>query len=552
MKPPAARRAAQLRQVLLHPYALYLLLTLLIFLSSGFNIGPVNDGWVKLATYLSGSPLYGINTTRVFGGVPRDLGMRLGGGSFVAWQGFLFLFTLLRGALFYEIVRRLFPGARAFAIACGLVALFQPADATAFWVDVTGVHMGLVTALAACLGALVYLQTGKRAAVLAVLLFQLVTCLTYSGFLLLMLVFPVGVWLLSWAEGKKAGWRYLIRCCWLPAAYLLFQALLVALHFGHEAEVADFRPMRILWGYGQEWQLFLDNSVAWLGDLRVSLLLWVLPAVALAALTARTTGSVEQPVRPPRFWMMLCLGLLALAVVSYFPYALSSVRVGARRQLFIAGVFLYMLPLLPLYFWLPRRSGLSWLPWALTVVIALTCGVVGLQDRAYWSGAYRGEERLLAGIAALAPQPARDTTFVVHLHDQDQADALGGFYNRRAALVYALRIMYDDHSLDAVFTQVPAPHLSFGSDGLGLPQSIRVNSGLGDIPYDTLVLLDYSPDGRMQLLERGWLQRQAPAGFDLKAYDPAARLGTSPSADSKVCVMLERAMRPPYCSGGGR
>lgn len=543
---------AKLRGTLLHPYALYFLLTLLVFLFSGFNIGPVNDGWIKLGGYLADAPIYNINSTRVFGGVPRDLGMLLGGGSFVGWQSFLFLFTVLRGVLFYEIVRRLFPQARAFALACGLVALFQPADAVDFWVDVTGVHMGLVTALAACLGALVYLQTGKRAALLAMLLFQLVTCLTYSAFLLFMVAFPVGVWLLRWAEGRCADWRYLLRCCWFPAAYAVLQAVLVLTHSGHEGDVADFRLYRVLDGYGQESLIFLRNSAVWIADLHWTYLAWALPAVVLTWFGARAAGAEQTPAHSRRYWLVLCLGLLLLAVLCYFPYAVSSVRLGGRRQLFVAAVFLYMLALLPLFLWLPRKLKLPRLPWALTACVALVSALVGLEHRSYWAEAYRGEERLLAGIAALAPQPQPGTYFVVHLHSLKQARALGGFYNRRTALQFALHLMYGDHSLRAAFTPPSGRKFSFTPDRLDVTQHIRVNRGGSSAPYREVVLVDFTPDGRLRLLERPWLQRFAPAGIDLGAYAPQALLGTEPSPDSKVCIMLEEALRPAYCSGDRR
>ena len=538
---------AKLRQVLLHPYALFLLLALIPFLYTGFDIGPANDGWIKLGGFLAGGSIYNINTTRVFGGMPRDLGMLLGGGGFAGWQGFLLLFTVLRGVLFYEIVRRLFPEVRAFAVACGLIAIFQPADAVDFWVDVTGVQMALVTALAACLGALVYLQTGRRAALLAMLLFQLFTCLTYSAFLLLMLAFPLGAWLLRRAEGLAAGWLYLLRCCWLPIAYVAFQAVLVLLHFGHEGQVADLRPLRILGGYGLESLVFLQNSVEWIADLHWAYLPWALPVVALAWFTARSAGAQERATHTRRWWLLLCLGLLALAAACYFPYAVSAVRLGGRRQLFMAAVFLYMLALLPLFFWLPRKLKLSWLPWMFTAAIALVSALVGLQHRSYWAETYRGEEKLLAGIATLAPQPTSGTYFVVHLHSATQARSLGGFSNRRTALEFALRLMYRDHSLHAAFTAPAGPMFTFTPAQLVVRQRLRINRGGNRAPYSQLVVVDFTPDGKIRLLGREWLQRYAPPGIGLKDYDPKLRLGAVPSPDSKVCVLLERKMRPDYC-----
>jgi len=540
---------ARLKAVLLHPYTLFLLLTLVVWLPDGFNIGPVNDGWIKLASFLSDARIYHPGITRAFGGIPRDLGMRLADGGFQGWQAFLFLFTFLRGVLYYEIAHRLFPAERAFAIVCGLIALFHPADSAYFWVDVTGVHMALVLALAACLGALIHLQTGSRTALLAMLLFQLAACLTYSGFLILMLAFPVGVWLLRWAEGQPVHWRYLLRTGWLLVGYVFMQALLIKMHFGHEGEVADMRLSRAFWGFGKELQLFFTQSVSVMQGLDPSFLVWALPPALLAGFLAHrdATPAPQDPHRGMRFYCVLCLGLLALAVASYFPYAVSVVRVGARRQLFAAGIFLYTLMALPLFLWLPRRLDMRALRTLLVAACAFAATLIGLQVRDYWVGAYRGEERLLAAIAALAPQPEPGTYFVVRLRDRDQASDLGGFFNRRGAFIYALRLMYGDHKLNAAFTPIIGPDFKFGKDQLDVIQHIRVNKGGSAAPYSQMVIMDYTPAGRAHLLDRDWLQKRAPAGLDVSAYDPAARLGSTPAPFSKVCTMLEKSMRPDYC-----
>ncbi|HLW73483.1 MAG TPA: hypothetical protein VKT74_00280, partial [Gammaproteobacteria bacterium] len=136
---PAIRRFLYATQrVLLHPYTLFILVALVVWMRDGFNIGPVNDGWIKLEQFLSHSRIYNDSGIRMFGSIPRELGMHLYSGGFLGWQAALFLLTVLRAGLYYEIVKRLFPAHGALAIACGLIALFHPADDVYFWVDVTG------------------------------------------------------------------------------------------------------------------------------------------------------------------------------------------------------------------------------------------------------------------------------------------------------------------------------------------------------------------------------------------------------------------------------
>ncbi|MGE5625417.1 MAG: hypothetical protein ACM3ZT_07705 [Bacillota bacterium] len=542
---------AALKRVLLHPYTLFTLAALMVWLPDGFNIGPTNDGWIKLETLLSNARIYAISTTRVFGSVPREIGMRLGDGGFQGWQAFLFLFAVLRAGLFYGIVRRLFPARAAFAVGCGLVALFHPADSVYFWVDVTGVHMGLVLTLAACLCALVHLQTGSRAALFAMLLFQLTSCLTYSAFLVLMLAFPVGVWLLHRLEGGKTSWTWLIKAGWLPVAYNVFQVVLVLKHAGgHEAQVADLHLGGILAGYAHETLLFFTRSALTLADFRPVYFLWALPPAVLGLAVARALPAAEgeggEAGRNARWYLVLCLGLVALAAASYLPYATSSVRLGAQRQLFAAGIFLYMLMLMPLFFWLPRRLNAPQLPWLLVALLAGFVTLTGLEKRAGWTEGYRGEERLLASIAATVPQPPPGTMFVIHLHDGPQAKRLGGFYNRRHTLELALRLMYGDRSLRASFTPIRGPLFQFRDGEMAAVQTIRVNRANTFASYDKVLVLDYAPNGAMRVLDRDWLRPYAPAGTDLSAYAPGD-YGQAPRGGAVICAMLEKAMRPTYC-----
>jgi hypothetical protein len=61
-----------------------------------------------------------------------------------------------------------------------------------------------------------------------------------------------------------------------------------------------------------------------------------------------------------------------------------------------------------------------------------------------------------------------------------------------------------------------------------------------------VVVLDYTPDGKVQVLDRAWLQPYAPKDTDLSAYAPGD-YGTAPRAGTVICTLLETGMRPAYC-----
>ena len=540
---------AMLHRALIHPYTLFLAVCLLLWLPDGFDVGPVNDGWILMESTLTHAGILKDDATRVFGNVPRELGLRLVSGGFQGWQSVLLLLTLLRGVLFYEVVRRLFAGAPLFAIACGLVAILHPFDEVYFWVDVTGVHFALVLALASCLAALVYLQTGSRSALLVMFLFQLLACFTYSGFLLLILAFPLGAWVLHGMQTGRWERSYPLKTAGLIILFLAFQAVLFMQGVGHEARVVDTHPRHVPSAYLFESQLLVRRLWETAGGFRPGYAIAALLPAAFAwwvALRAKEPDATPPATRSWRYFAVLVAGLLALAALSYLPYAFSEVRLGARRQLFAAGLFISMLILLPLFLTPPKLLRGRQTGAALLALLAAGVTIAGLEQRAYWVEAYRGEERLLAAVAAHVPQPPPGAMFVIRLHTPQQTLRLGGFYNRKHAFEVALRFMYGDDSLHASFTPIDGKLFDFDAQGVTVVQRFEVNNNNVSAHYADLILLDYAPDGSMRVLDRQWLQQQAPQGADLSAYAPA-NYGSAPGEGAIICTMLEKPMRPAYC-----
>lgn len=536
-------RVARAFRLLLHPYVLFPAVTLAVFWPDGFNIGPANDGWRELGATPINLGRFG---PRVFGNLPKVLGMHLVSGGFQGWELMLFILTALRGMLFYEIVKRVFKGFPLFAICCGLIALFHPADGVYFWMDSIGLDFAFVLALAACLAAVVHVETGSLVAAAVFLFFTGMTCFTYTAFQPLMLAFAVGVWILRRAEGLEAG---VARLATVSLPVVLCIAFQMRFAGDRDGAISDFNLHRTLGGYLDEIQLFWQTTVGYFTvgvppHLRQAALAAVLTWLVTRNAYMADEGGALPSRRPWRFYAVLVPGLLLLAAVSYLPYAVSLVRLGNQRQLFAAGIFIFMLMLLPVCLLLVRRLDRRF-GIALAGLVAFTVTVVGLENRSGWVTVYRVNERLLSQVARLVPDPPHDAFIVVHMNRPMQVLDLEGLINRRYNINGALQFMYGDASIQGAFTDIYQTPFKFEPGGLRVMQMAPWEDP-PLVPYDRLIIVDYPARGDSELLGRSWLQQQAPKGTDLSGYKPGD-YGSAPGTGAAICTMFEKPFRPGYC-----
>jgi hypothetical protein len=541
-------RGARLAAWLLHPYLLFLLVALVVWWPDGFNIGPVNDGWVDLVTK-SFLPV-DFNTRTFSSFFFRALGMHIVSDGFQGWQAILFVPTVLRGVLMFEIIKRVFPCRGLFAIACGLIALLHPVDIAYFWLDSAGIGCAMVFALAAILCAIVHLQTGSRASLLCMALFQLASCFTYTAFLLVILAVPALVWLMQRLAGRAVPIFYLFKTSALICTFIVFQAVLTFNGVGHEAVVMDLSLGGVIAGYVHQAGAFLHSLAPFLTPFSsaypaIALLPGVCAYAVAFSFPAGEAGEMPGEYRiSVRSAGVLVAGLLVLAALSYLPYAVSNVRFGNQRQMLAAGIFLYMLLLLPVFFLVLPRLKSRHVGFAVVAFLAVSVTVTGLETRKIWVNVYRAEESLLAAVAATVPDPAPGSVIVVNLGSVTQAREIEAYTNRKGTFEQGLRVMYGDDSLQAGFTDFEQPPFLFSSTGLEVKAQRPVNKGL-IASYGQLILLDYA-GGHAHILDRAWLQQQAPKGTDLSAYEPG-RYGSAPGKSAIICTMLEKGFRPGYC-----
>jgi hypothetical protein len=570
--------AARLIALLAHPAVLIVVVALSAWLLDGFNIGPINDGWTFMGGESAAGPMIGSwAEERPFIPIPMFLGLTLMPHSFQGWQVIMLLVTCARGLLFYAIIRRFVPEHPLFCLACGLIAVFHPGDSSFFWAECVGPHFGIDLALAACLTAIIFLQTGSIWVLCATVLLQFLACFTYSSCLPLMLALPAGAWLLSRVQGPaQSVWRLLV----LIAPILVLTgvyAVLVSHGNGRAGAVMSMNMGGVVEGYSHESGLFLQLTGAMLAYVRPSYLPFVLVPGLLAWYF--TTRAVRDEPAPPPSWraqLLIFVGLIVLAGVSYLPYAVSTVRFGIYRQLLVPGMFLYsdvlflvfvVLPSGSLVRWLPARLRVPWVPARLRVrwlrvphwqpllvaVLAAVTVLVGLQKREIFISQYRVQEQLLAAIAQALPNPAPNTVILVHLPDRFQAAWLAGLYNRTIAFTGALRFMYDDYPTSPEQIRIRGGFTSFGQTPDFTFESRRLKTTHQWHPgysawalYKQLVLIGYDGNGTAMVLGRKWLQQFAPQ-TNLRPYDPVTQ-GPPRTSPTSACTMLEKDLRPSYCS----
>lgn len=553
---PALYRATRgiampVSKVLLHPWTLFTVVALAVWWPEGFNIGPINDGWTKLDF---GIDLLNFKNTRVFNYFPTWLSIRVVRNGFEGWQIVLLALSVLRSVLFYEIVKRLFPRNHLFAIACGLIALFHPADNGYFWLGCIDAIFGLVLAFACCLSALIYLQTNSRRSQISMFVFQFLSCFTYTGFLLVIVGFPMGAWIIRRIEGRKDSVFYLLKVSLPILAFIVFQAVLAFKGVGREGVILDMNLHGVWAGYVTEIRLIGGTFVEFFKEMQLAYLPAALICGGAACLIAfvgfqKNSGLCEDDESKPWwYYVLLVIGLMLLAALSYLPFAVTNIRFGNTRQLLLAGIFVYMVFLLLIIVILPRYTRYInnvYFKYAILFLVSVTTVIAGLEHRGYWIAAYRSQEQLFAAIAAKVPSPPSGAVIVVRLEKEWQSRALAGIYNRRDAFTNALRFMYGDETINANFTDFEQPPFVYAPGGAEIKAQLWTDKGLF-APYDRLILLGYTESGEIRILDRSWLQQYAPKGTDLSAYNPGD-YGSLPSDHAIMCTMLEQGYRPPYC-----
>jgi len=470
--------------------------------------------------------------------------------SFQGWQWMLLICVFLRGLIFFKITKLLLPAYPLYAVACGLIAIFHPADDLTFWMDSIGVDFALVIALLCCYCALSYIKNGNRISLLFLYLFQLISTFTYTAFLGIILVFPIGLWILSRIEKSTAPSLYLLKVEFPAFVSIIFQIYIISKHNNRDGILLDLNMRRVLGGFAHEIPLLLTTLIGFFRSLEFSYFYMALaPAILSYAISMRLLNpnkldaSTNNRMNIHYYWT-LTIGLLVLALLSYLPYGIARiVRFGHDRQLLAAGMFVYAAVLLPIFIIAIPHQKNKRIGGFFLALLAIFVVVTGLEQRNPYLNNYRSEEGFLQELATVVPNPNPYSIIVVRL-EANRAKQISGLYNRRWNFQQALRFMYKDRTLQGGFAEFVNP-FDFDTDKLIVNQPQDWNKHL-ESSYAQLIVLESTYDGSLKLMSNEGLQKFAPREISVEAYNPKIILHEY-SQNGIVCQMLERPFRPQYC-----
>ena len=202
-------------------------------------------------------------------------------------------------------------------------------------------------------------------------------------------------------------------------------------------------------------------------------------------------------------------GLLLLAILSYLPFSVSTVRFDITRQMLAAGIFIYAILLLIPFELFPRYVPGKYVTPLLLALVTWGVVAVGTGVRSSWVGIYRNQEQLLAAIATAVPDPPPGSYVIVHLNTPNQARTLRGLENPWIAFDHALKFMYGDRDIVGTIIpfQDPTPFV-FDKNGVTVNTSQARSKGYS-APYSKLIVVDYQADGTTKVLGRDLLQQYA-------------------------------------------
>ena len=552
---PLRRLHAALLEHGLYPYLLFAGVVLAVWLPGGFAVGPYKmEDLALMRGHGIGGTLLDRMPTRLFRDVPVWVGLHLTPGSLAGWQWMLLLLAFARGALFHAIVRRMLPGQELFALLAGLLALFQPADSGYFYVNTSGEQFALVLSLAGCLCAVEYLRHPRLPLLAGMAAFELLAGFTYNGFLPLLVALPLGAWVLQWLrEGARPSPVRLALVTAMPSALLALSLVFIHQKLGRDSGVADFHLGGVLAGYALAAKRIALGWVTLAGGAKSA---YLLPVAAMAAAGLGLgwlgrTGDGATPAGPRRLQLAVVLGLLLLAATAYLPYALSTVRYADKRQLLMAGVFAYAAAAYLLLLALGPLTRRRFIAAGLVAVTAAAVTLAGLEKRAPLLDRYLAVESLLAAVAEAVPDPASGSFILVQVDGAGQLHKMPALYSKQSALSAALRILYGDDTLEGGFN-LPGKHqLAFDARGV----QTRLHFGGRRHPqeqvyagYDRLIVVHLPRRGPATVMDAAALQQATGVAKLEVPYAPERLLQAGPGRGI-ACTLLERKLRPRYCSG---
>lgn len=532
------------RQLGVHRPALALLallvLTLLLWLPFGFNVGPTADDWFFFANAERG--LSWGASLRPLLPLPHWIGAQLTPGSFVGSNLVLAALLWLRAVAVWGIVRKL-GFALSISFAAAALTLVLPIDTGVFYRGALTVYVSGAAYLLAVYWLLVALERPRPTVYFAMWLCLLIAIMSYEAQYPLILITPALLWLTRPALDKR--WRGLVlRWFLFPSAWAVYYALSIVTQPSGFAYQASLRPTfdigGIVAGIGFLYQRHVSSL--WQDVSRTSAApIMLLTCVAAALIIGGAwlmrnraeTAAFASPLRRALpVWTLIPLGLVIIgaAAAIYLPTAL---RFDTLRTYFVSTVGMAFV-LVGVLAWLETRLKRAWV----TALILGVIGAVGMAGMLDQHQTYRDtsnrQQAVLTDFGRLVPMlPGYVGIAVI----DRSAPPLSELFVSPWHFPQTFIVLYDDptvavvHCPQSSFERPLAERpCQFTATGL---RAVITPDVTWERPYDRLIVVEYA-DQTFRILD----DIAAYAGSVPAVYDPDALIERSAPLPPNACTLF--------------
>ncbi|MBE2267597.1 MAG: hypothetical protein IAE80_05150 [Anaerolinea sp.] len=549
----------------------FALLTLLLWIPYGFAGNVSVDQWEYRSWFVSDIfPLFHapISPQRPFTYINEWFNYLLTPETFVTTNLLLYGYMVVKSILTWALVRRLVPSQPILALGVAVLALLHPMEQ--FYLGAVSLQMTLVILL---ITAHLLLSYWRRPTILRfnlALIFALLSSATYEAAIPTLFFMPL-ILLIDTPRLSRRWWTVAAIWVVMPIFWMAYFGVWLisspSTYFDRSLEAQDATiPQAIVRGYAniltaRYWDM-REALIAAIRPLDVSTLLLGAAGVVITAIMGwrlALNRAVERfPVRLLIPFVIGGLGVILLGIAMYLPSGFRTSYIYLLRHPYFISTLGAALIFAAIITLIPRR-------WLQTLLLALIAGVsvihlLAMHDilQRTWGG------RAHAFVLITEALPAVASGAEIVLVDDSQYDDVGKFLFQ-AVFDSGVRTLYEDPNVHArnclsVVDQLPAPDTDayklfpcmFTPEGLNAPgyEANRdappyvVYRGERELlPYDRLVILHYTDERGMELLETIPPEWVEASGADTSAYDPLAWVDVDAPLPRRVESMLMPAER---------
>jgi hypothetical protein len=558
-------------RISLTPVALAALaaLVLTLWLPFGWKVTGLYEEWFFMSGGDAGDPIRMLydppynESYRPLTVVPYVLGYILTPDSFLGFNIIFAIWTLGKGAAMYALVRRLIPENPALALVSGGLLIVYPADSALLTLRTTNIHAGVFFFLVALNLLIVAWQRFLWTSLLAMLVAEGVALAIYDGGILLSLCAPV---LLIWLRHGIDKRLLSVAALWWTVSIAFLVHLLVTLTDSASyaagllvrSGVTNAHVVDILrsWRYSVAHAYRRNFTTGWSEAVRglnwqdpylhLSAALTVFVIIPAIWLHARRDEDTTTTVDTKGYLVLACLG--AIAVLPGFGMYLPTEWRNSSWRVFLYSSIGAALAVSATCFLFARLFG----QWQRLVFVGLTSALIGIatvhalaQHRGYFEYSER-QLQILADILREAPRLTPGTT--VLLIDRTPTTVFKAWSMCTVVsncLEWALRYIYDDHTLHAMYCAPgyrPRDDFSeechFETHRVSVPYVHRGtrNEMRPFSPYASLVVFEKSARGLNVLNDIS--EYQAAAGAN--GYEPARRIDARTTIPPRAHAVFPR------------